>query len=275
MKNSFKLGIIGVGNMGKALLNGITASGKLKISEILIYDADIETLNLCSKKFKVKCAKDVKDIANLSSSLLIAVKPQHLKYVLEKLKGKINKNSLIISIAAGISINTLKNGLNGHNKIIRVMPNTPAMIMKGVSVFAASKDVTSKEKNFTLEILQSIGKVFFIEDEALMDAVTGLSGSGPAFIFIAMEALADGGVKMGLPRKLAVELSIQTVLGSAYLAEESKKHFGELKDMVTSPAGTTIAGIKKLEEKGFRNALIEAVEAAAMRSKELGKVNIN
>jgi pyrroline-5-carboxylate reductase len=179
------------------------------------------------------------------------------------------KNPLVISVAAGIRLHTLAERLGAQSRLVRVMPNSPALVGEGVSAYYAGDTLQKGDRGLVKAILSAFGRVVEVDKEEMLDAVTGLSGSGPAYVFLAIEALADGGVKMGLPRDLAVALAAQTVVGAGKMVIETGKHPAELKDMVTSPGGTTIAGLTALEEGGFRGLLIKAVEEASKKSREL------
>ncbi|MFP4016785.1 MAG: pyrroline-5-carboxylate reductase, partial [Halanaerobiales bacterium] len=199
--------------------------------------------------------------------VLLAVKPQIIGRVNSEI-GEYTAGKLVISIAAGISIAKLAEQLADNTRIIRVMPNTPALVGEGASAFTVAEDTSDKDRKIVKDILQGVGEVVEVE-ERLMDAITGLIGSGPAYIYMIIEALADGGVLMGLHRSMAQKLAAQTVFGAAKMVLETGKHPGELKDAVASPAGTTIRAIEQLEERGLRSSLIAAVKASAERSKEL------
>jgi len=209
-----------------------------------------------------------------SDILILAVKPQVVKKVLENVRDLIDAKKLLVSVAAGVPISTilavLKTGQDRKYNIVRTMPNTPALVQEGVTAIAAGENVSKVDIQIAHRLFEAVGKTVDV-DEVHLDAVTGLSGSGPAYIFMMIEALSDAGVKMGLSRDVSNILTIQTVLGSAKLARESGKHPGELKDMVTSPGGTSISGLHTLEAGGLRTTLMNAVEAATKRSRELGR----
>jgi pyrroline-5-carboxylate reductase len=210
------------------------------------------------------------EVVRSSDAVILAVKPYHVGQVLYELKPYLTSEHLIISIAAGVKISMMEEHLNSGVRVVRVMPNQPCLVSASASAYAMGKSARKDDKDTVQKILESVGTASCL-DEKLLDAVTGLSGSGPAYVYMFIEALADGGVLAGLPRDVAVMLAAQTVLGSAKTILETRKHPGEMKDMVASPAGTTIQGIKTLEEAGFRGAVIRAVEAGAKRSAELGK----
>jgi len=201
--------------------------------------------------------------------IILAVKPQIMGAVLKEIASAVDDGKLLISIAAGVATKKLREHLGKAARLIRVMPNTPALVLEGVTAIARADGLKPGDLEVAQELFGAVGRVVVL-DESALDAVTGLSGSGPAYIAVAIEALADGGVKMGLDRATATLLAAQTVLGSARLILETGVHPGQLKDMVSSPGGTTIAGIAALEDGGFRRALIQAVERATLRSRELG-----
>jgi pyrroline-5-carboxylate reductase len=209
-------------------------------------------------------------VVNHCSILVLAVKPQNMADLLREIKPALHARHLVISIAAGITLKQMADELGASVRLIRVMPNTPCLVGASASAFAASASATNADVQLTERLLGKVGRAVQVP-EKLLDAVTGLSGSGPAFVAVVIEALADGGVRMGLPRDLALMLATQTVLGSAKLLLETGLHPAQLKDMVASPAGTTIAGLHELERGGVRAALMDAVEAATKRSIELGK----
>ncbi|MGB0909759.1 MAG: pyrroline-5-carboxylate reductase, partial [Nitrospirales bacterium] len=204
-----------------------------------------------------------------ATTVIIAVKPQVLPQVLKKIKKVMKKGHLVISVAAGVPILKIVACLPSNTSVIRAMPNTPAMVLQGATALAAGEDATQEQLVIATEIFEASGQVVVVE-EKLMDAVTGLSGSGPAYVYVMIEALADGGVRMGLPRQVAHTLATQTVLGTAQMVLASGEHPGTLKDRVASPGGTTIAGLHELEQGGIRATLMNAVEAATRRSEELG-----
>lgn len=265
------LGLIGVGNMGEILIKGLTQSKILSPAQILACDKDRKRLTYITNQYGVEVFSNTLEVAKKADMLLIAVKPQNLNEVLDEIRDEIAIGKLIMSIAAGVSINHISSRLIQPYPIVRIMPNTPSLVFEGMSAICPGEGVSEDALKVVVKLFDSIGRTIIIEDESLMDAVTGLSGSGPAFVFLFLEALTDGGVKMGLKRDVARLLAAQTVLGSARLAMETGRHFGELKDMVTSPAGTTIAGLSHLERKGLRGIVMDAVEKAALRAKELAK----
>lgn len=265
------VGIIGAGNMGKALVRGLVSAKEIPKKNIYISDIKIEHLKMIKKEFDINVIhRDNKKVVQLCSIIFLAVKPQILDRVLIEIKDFLNENQLIISIAAGIPTSFIERFTDKKIRIIRAMPNTCAMVMESATAITKGAYATDEDLEKAEKIFSGIGKVVIVE-ESLMDAVTGLSGSGPAYIFVIIEAMSDAGVKMGLPREVATILAAQTVLGSAKLLLETGMHPGKLKDMVTSPGGTTIEGLHTLEEGGIRTNLINAVYAATVKSKKLGQ----
>ena len=263
------IGFIGAGNMGEALIKGLLASKKVTPGQILVTDKIKERLAYMAEHYEVKVFSKNFEVAKGAEIIILAIKPNDIKPVLQEIGSDLNKGKLLISIAAGITMDFILQNLSHAVPLIRVMPNTPALVLEGAIGICPSQGISKEDRDIATSIFEAVGKVVLIENEGLMDAVTGLSGSGPAYVFLILEALSDAGVSVGLPRKTANLLAIQTVFGSAKLAMESGRHLGELKDMVTSPGGTTIAGLEKLEDGGIRAAIMKAVEAATKRSKEL------
>jgi pyrroline-5-carboxylate reductase len=270
MANQKRLGVIGAGKMGAALIKGLIGAKVMSPDEILSADVDREALDRLRKETAVTTTTDNRELARFSQTVLLAIKPDQVKPVLEGIKEMITPSHLIVSIAAGVPIRTIESALSSGCRVVRVMPNTPALVGAGASAFSPGTSATRQDAEQVRVLLTAVGIAVELPEKHL-DAVTGLSGSGPAYVFMVIEALADGGVKMGLPRTVALQLAAQTVMGSARLLLETGRHPGELKDQVASPGGTTIAGLAALERNGLRAALIEAVESATRRSMELGK----
>jgi pyrroline-5-carboxylate reductase len=264
---SINLGVIGGGVMGAAIVSRLIAHGTYQSTDILISEPTLQQRESLQQQYGVEVTDD-NNLAAMAPVLLLAIKPQVFDRVVAELKQPA-PTQLVISILAGISIVQLERAFPDR-AVVRAMPNTPATVGMGITAISAGSHVRSPQLDLATKIFQAVGEVVTVP-ESLMDAVTGLSGSGPAYVAIAIEALADGGVAAGLPRAIADRLALQTVLGTATLLNESQLHPAQLKDRVTSPGGTTIAGVTKLEQAGFRSALIEAVIAAAKRSQELGK----
>jgi pyrroline-5-carboxylate reductase len=273
LKNK-KISIIGTGNMGEALLSGLIFSESSYPKNIICTDIRENRLTSIQEKYGVATTADNIKAIETSEIIIYAVKPQIIASVLKETASCLDMSKLVISIAAGVPLAAIESCLNKKLRLIRVMPNIAAFVKESASVVAAGGEATEEDIKLSLDIFNSMGKSIFLKENILMDAITGLSGSGPAYIFLIVEALADAGVKVGLSREDALFLSSQTVLGAAKLLLETKEHPGRLKDMVTSPGGTAIAGIHTLEKGGLRTTLINAVEVATKRSKELGEIMI-
>ena len=274
MLNNKKIAIIGVGNMGEALISGLVVSGSSNPKSIICTDVRESRLDEIKKEYGVQTTENNVEAVAASDIIVYAVKPQIIAAVLKETAQKLDMSKLVISIAAGVPMAAIESCLNKDLRLIRVMPYIPAAVKEAASAIAAGGHASEEDVELAMEIFNSIGKCVFIKENYLMDAITGLSGSGPAYIFLIVDALADAGVKMGLAREEALFLSTQTVLGAAKLLMETREHPGQLKDKVTSPGGTAIAGLATLEEGGLRTTLIHAVEAATNRSKELGEMMI-
>jgi pyrroline-5-carboxylate reductase len=264
------IGFLGAGNMGEALIKGLLHTGLIPPGMIFAADARPERLREVEKLYGIQTLPDNPALVKAAEVVILAVKPQVIADVIKEIGPAVTPKHLLISIAAGVSTAALRSNLPGKSlRLIRVMPNTPALVLEGATAIARASGLQPGDLETAEEIFGAVGKVAVLE-EGLMDAVTGLSGSGPAYVALVVEALADGGVRMGLDRGTAMSLATQTVLGAARLLLETGMHPGQLKDMVASPGGTTIAGIAALEETGLRRALIAAVERATLRSRELG-----
>ncbi|MFH2219116.1 MAG: pyrroline-5-carboxylate reductase [Pseudomonadota bacterium] len=269
-----KICILGTGNMGEALVSGLVSSGSTDPKNIICTDVREDQLGAVKEKYGVVTMTDNVEAVKASEIVIYSVKPQIIAAVLKETAPCLDMSKLVISIAAGVPLAAIESCLNKELRLIRVMPNIAAFVKESASVLAAGGNATKDDIDLAMAIFNSMGKSIFIKENSLMDAVTGLSGSGPAYIFLIVDALADAGVKVGLSRQDALFLSTQTILGSAKLLMETKEHPGKLKDMVTSPGGTAIAGIHTLEKGGLRTTLINAVEAATQRSRELGEIVI-
>ncbi len=267
-----KVGFIGAGNMAEALIKGITSVGLASKDEIIASDTSSERREFIARAHGVRVTSDNVEVVRNANLIILAVKPNNVSLVMDELKPYLTIDHLLISIAAGVRISQIESKLNYGVRVVRVMPNQPALVGASASAFALGKSAKPEDKETVMKILQSVGIAFTVE-EKLLDAVTGLSGSGPAFVYVVIEAMADGGVLAGLPRNIAVKLAAQTVLGAAKTVLDLDAHPAAMKDMVASPAGTTIEGLLVLEQSGVRGAFIEAVEAAAKKSKELGEKN--
>ena len=255
--------------MAEALVAGIVKSRLAVPGNLLATDISQERLKLLKDRYHIQIGSKNSDAVLWADIIILCVKPQVINEVLTDIQLGLSKKQLVISVAAGVPIHTIQASIGQTTPLVRAMPNTPAVIQEGVTALSGCPDLSAEYLEMAEHIFESVGKVAVV-NESLMDAVTGLSGSGPAYVYLAIEALIDGGVRVGLPRNVAQTLAVQTVLGSAKMVRETGEHPAVLKDRVTSPGGTTIAGLQRLEEGGLRATLIDAVEAAAQRSRELG-----
>ena len=265
--SEIKLGFIGAGNMAGAIIRGAVEKNASAPNHIIVYDVDTEKVKALQESCGVHGVASIAELCEKSDMLLVAVKPNVLPDVLKELHGV---DLPLISIAAGWSSSKIKELYGNHKRVLRVMPNTPLMVGEGMSVFETPGSLNEHELAFAKKLFGAMGKVLFVQGKQ-MDAVTAVSGSGPAYAFMFIEALADGGVLCGLPRAEALTLAAQTLLGSAKMVLDTGTHPGALKDAVCSPGGTTIEAVKSLEEHGFRGAVIEAVEVCAKKSGALAK----
>ncbi|MGF1494591.1 MAG: pyrroline-5-carboxylate reductase [Microcoleaceae cyanobacterium] len=266
-----KLGLIGGGVMGEALLSRFLVQHFYTPTEILVSDPQPQRRDFLARTYEVTTTEDNRQILEASEVILLAIKPQIFQVIAAELAEQVKQPSsaTVVSILAGVTLNQLETAFPQWS-VVRVMPNTPATVGAGISAIAPGRQIHPDQLARAKQILAAVGDVVEVP-ESLMDAVTGLSGSGPGYVAVFIEALTDGGVAAGLPRSVAAKLALQTVRGTAELLRQTELHPAELKDRVTSPGGTTIAGIAQLEQAGFRSAVIEAVKAAHRRSKELGQ----
>ena len=264
-----RVGFVGGGNMGEALVRGLTKTGLIPAGHLLMADVRADRLEELKRLYGVVVVPDNVSLVRQADVVILAVKPQILGAVLDEI-APASAGKLLISIAAGVSTRAIRCHLPPGTRMIRVMPNTPALVLEGATAIARAEGLGDGDLDMARQIFEAVGRVVIL-DEEMMDAVTGLSGSGPAYIALVVESLADGGVRVGLDRKTAMTLATQTVLGSARLLIDTGMHPGQLKDMVSSPGGTTITGIHTLEIGGLRRTLIDAVERATQRSRELGQ----
>jgi pyrroline-5-carboxylate reductase len=264
------IGFIGGGNMGEALMRGLISASLFPAEKVRVLDVMEKRVKYLEKELSIRASRDIAELAQTSSIIVIAVKPQTITTVLDTLSGHLAHKPLVISIAAGIALGVLEQRLPQDSAVVRVMPNAPALAAQAASALSRGKAVTDKQMEMSLALFGAVGKAVEIE-EKFMDAVTGLSGSGPAYVLLMIEAMIDAGVLMGLPRQAARDLVIQTVVGTSKLLETTGKHPAELRDVITSPGGTTIHGLQVLESYSVRAAFLECVEAATNRSAELGK----
>jgi pyrroline-5-carboxylate reductase len=270
MPQAPKLAFLGAGNMAEALVSGILKAKLAPPANISATDISQSRLEHFKKSFQIQVGSDNAEEAKRADVVILCVKPQVMDSVLSEIKGELSGGQLVISVAAGYPLKRLQQYIGEHISLVRAMPNTPAVIQEGVTALAGSSGLPSHHLRQAQAIFESVGKAVLVE-ETLMDAVTGLSGSGPAYVYLIIEALIDGGVRVGLPRGVATVLAAQTVAGAARLMLETGEHPALLKDRVTSPGGTTIAGLQQLEAGRLRATLMQAVESATNRSRELGQ----
>ncbi len=263
-----RIAFIGGGVMGEAMIKGILGQGMARPQDITASDIDPERLSTLSQGYGIKTSANNRQAMEGSEVVVLAIKPQNLKEVLEGIRSPA-KEQLILSIVAGASIATIAKGL-GHNLVVRAMPNTPAQIGEGITVWTASDEVSPGQKEMAQSILGALGKEIYVSDEKYLDMATAVSGSGPAYIFLVIEALVDAAVHIGWPRETAEELVLETVLGAARLAQATGKQPAELRRMVTSPGGTTAEALLQLEQGGLRAVIDRAVIAAYEKAKVLG-----
>ena len=269
MLENKRIGFIGGGAMCEAMIGGLLHKGLLKPEQITVNDVASSRLTLLQQQYAVKTTDSATKVAGESEILFLTVKPQVMATVLSNIGKVVPKKSIVVSIAAGIKIATMEKYLLGV-PVIRVMPNTPVAVGEGMSAVARGTHADEKTAQLISEMFAAVGRSVVVE-ESMMDAVTGLSGSGPAFFFLMLDALSDAGVRVGFSRQNALLLSAQTMLGAAKMVLETGEHPGKLKDMVTSPGGTAITGVHMLETHSIRASLIEAVVAATARSRDMGK----
>ncbi|MDA7882158.1 pyrroline-5-carboxylate reductase [Akkermansiaceae bacterium] len=266
------IGLIGCGKMGSALTLGAIRAGVISEAQIRIYDPVAAAVESFQKEADLAASASLEELISSCDTFLLCVKPYDVSSVLEKIASGSQgpDKPLVLSIAAGITLSTMESAVAGKARIVRIMPNTPAMIGKGAAAYSLGSSATPDDGTFTDKLLSSVGTACEVK-ESLLDAVTGTSGSGPAYVYTFIEALADGALFEGIPRAQAFQLAAQTVLGAAAMVAETGLHPAELRDRVTSPGGTTIAGLKALEDGAFRATVMDAVHTATERAKELGQ----
>jgi pyrroline-5-carboxylate reductase len=270
MASTLRIGFLGAGKMATALAKGFVRAGLVTAQDVIASDPVDSARHSFSKESGARVTSANNEVVELASVLLLAVKPDQVDDVLAEMRGHFTEKHLLISIAAGVTIARLEDRLGDDARLIRVMPNTPALLGASATAFAVGRSALPEDAALAQKLFSAVGVAYPVK-EALLDAVTGLSGSGPAYAFLMIEALSDGGVAAGLPRDIATKLAAQTLLGSARMVLETGLHPAALKDMVTSPGGTTIEGLHALETGGVRGALISAVRAATEKSKRLGQ----
>ncbi|MBI3620965.1 MAG: pyrroline-5-carboxylate reductase [Nitrospirae bacterium] len=269
-KKSMRLGIIGCGQMGEALLRGMLTAKLVTPDRVLATDLAEERMKTIVQRYGIHGMRDGRAVAKGADVLLLAVKPQGVNELFAQLRGAVSDRMLVISVITGVQLIRLEAELGGKAHVVRAVPNTPTLVGCGMTAVAGGAHASADDLRTAVDLFNAVGATLVVEERHL-DAVTGLSGSGPAYAFVMIEALADGGVKAGLSREVALQLAARTLLGAAQLLLQTGEHPGQLKDRVASPGGTTIAGLRELEAGGVRAALINAVEAATRRAAELGQ----
>ena len=262
------IGFIGSGNMGGAMIGGILKAGLVEKEDIYVSDISDASLLKIKETYGVNITKDNKEAARKSDILVLSVKPHFYSLVISEIKDVVKEDVIIVVIAAGQSIEKVSKEFGREMKVAKVMPNTPALVGEGMAAFAPSSNLSEEEISEITTILNSFGKSEIVP-ESMMDAVTAVSGSSPAYVYMFIEAMADAAVVEGMPRAQAYKFAAQSVLGAAKMVLDTGKHPGELKDMVCSPGGTTIAAVAKLEETGLRNSVMQGMKACADRSREM------
>ncbi len=265
---SRKIVFIGGGNMGSAMIGGITKAGIAAAADITVSDPTEAARKRLEETFGVNTTSDNKTAVAAADVLILSIKPQMFGTVIPEIKGSLKEDTLVISIAAGQSIEAIEDAFGREIKLIRVMPNTPALVGEGMAALCLNKKVSEEDASYALSVFESFGQAEIIP-ESLMDAVVGVSGSSPAYVYMFIEAMADAAVAAGMPRAQAYKFAAQATLGSAKMVLETGKHPGELKDMVCSPAGTTIAAVEELEKNGFRGSVIAGTKACIDKSREM------
>lgn len=263
-----KIGFIGCGNMAKAMMKGIVSSKLIKGEEIIAADISMIMLEKAKEEMGINITTSNIEVAEVSEVLVLAVKPQYYTAVINEIKDVINENAMVVSIAPGQTLERLHNAFGKRVKLVRTMPNTPAMVLEGMTAACKNEYVTQEEMEYVCMLLDSFGKSAIVQ-EYMMDAVVAVSGSSPAYVYMFIEALADGACRGGLPRDMAYKFAAQAVLGSAKMVLETGIHPGALKDMVCSPGGTTIEAVAALEQFGFRSAVMEAMKTCENKAKEM------
>lgn len=265
---AIKIGFIGCGNMGSAMVGGLVKSGFAKAEDIIVSTRTEESANKLKGELKVNVTLSNKEVVKNSEVLFLAVKPNMYKKVIDEVKDILSRDKLIITIAAGVTIANMESWLGEGFKIVRTMPNTPALVGEGMSAICANKNVPKEELSVIFDMYNSFGDYVELEEKDFHGFIS-LCGSSPAYVFMFIEAMADGAVKLGIPRAKAYKMAAQSVLGSAKMVLETGKHPGELKDMVCSPGGTTMDAVVELEKQGFRSSVIEAMIKCAEKSKSM------
>lgn len=274
MLKDVKFGFIGSGAMATAMIAGLSKQGMIDPGKVTTSDPYVGQLEKLASRYHVHTTQDNMEAVDQKDVIVLAIKPQTLKEVSGQLQGHIPARSLVLSIIAGATIATISRGLH-HYRVVRVMPNTPARVGKGMSVWTATEDVNETQRGYARGLLSALGEEIFVDNEDYLDMATALSGTGPAYVFMFMEAMIDAGVHMGFSRRIAEQLVYQTIEGSLAFARDSKRHPAELRNMVTSPGGTSADAIYQLDKGGFRTVLSKAIWAAYKKSRLLGGLEEN
>ncbi|MGI6049743.1 MAG: pyrroline-5-carboxylate reductase [Acetivibrionales bacterium] len=269
---SYKVGFIGVGNMGSALLRRIVKNDINHEFDLSAFDTNTSLLNTITNELNIKEEINSKNLVKNCDIIFLAIKPQYCEAVLKNIRSELTPDKILVSIVVGLSTYYMKSILGNKARIVRTMPNTPALVGEGMTLVSWDESIDNVEKNAIIQLLSWSGKVEAM-DESLMSEVTALTGSSPAYVFMLIEAMADGAVKWGINRNQAYRLAAQAVLGSAKMVLETGQHPGELKDMVCSPGGTTIEAVAALEREGLRNAIIAAMDECTKKAREIGSTN--
>ncbi|WMM23843.1 pyrroline-5-carboxylate reductase [Tissierella sp. MB52-C2] len=264
------IGFIGCGNMAKAIIGGLIKSNLILPEKILASAKTKDTLEKIEKEYNIETTLDNKEVARVSDYLILAVKPYMHHMILEEIRKEVRKDTIVITIAAGISMDYMKQHLSKDILVVKAMPNTPAMVGEGITALVLDEEIKEEAREEIIDIFNSFGKTEILE-ENLMDGFSALCGSSPAYVYMMIEAMADGGVMQGIPRKQSYKMAAQAVLGAAKMVLETGTHPGELKDNVCSPKGTTIEAVAKLEERGFRSSIIEAIRVCTEKSKKISE----
>lgn len=263
------IGFIGCGNMAQAIIGGIVKSNLVSNEKVIASNPSDKNLNLVKELYNISITHDNKEVAKISDILILAVKPNKYFYIIDEIKPFLKDEVVIITIAAGITLEHMSNVMGDMAKVIRTMPNTPALVGEGMSALCANKNITKEELQDVVKIFESFGKIEMLE-ESLLDIVPAVSGSSPAYVYMFIEALGDGAVLQGMPREKAYKMAAQAVLGAAKMVLDTGEHPGKLKDDVCSPGGTTIAAVYTLEKNNFRAAVISAMESCSKKEINLG-----
>lgn len=269
--SAYAVGFLGAGNMAGALIRGLISAGLCRSGEVCASDVEPDKLRGLKRGMGIETTMDNVGLVRASKVVVLAVKPQVLDAVLAEIGPAVTSKPLFVSIAAGVRAKRIEAALGGKPRVVRVMPNTPALLAKGMAAVVRGTHATGADERFALKLFRAVGKAVAVPDEALLDAVTGLSGSGPAYVYLFAEALIRGGIAAGLSAELAAELAFQTIVGAGAMLQETGETPRRLREMVTSPGGTTLAGLNELGRRGFSDAVAAAVVAATRRSIELGK----